>query len=295
MIPLRVDFLGEFGTSRASSMINDYELFAEYSLLSFVLFFPNIIFKNKDVPLKYSHLIIFSLICVVNIILSGTRSTIVLIVTAFILYGIISIIYKKSPTAIIKMSTIAFFLILVILAVGIYIGTDVLFQRFSDSDVYFTSLSDLSEGKGINREEVFLLGINRLNEFSWNLGYGFGTLESNRIAWFGSLFTPYHDYHNIYLSLPILFGWGGALAFLLIIFTILFRLMLALKRIKDIRNPFIANIIIGLIVFWSTFLVHEYKINILRNLHYVMLIFIWLGISNSLANKTDYDAKNYKL
>jgi len=203
------------------------------------------------------------------------------------LYGLISIIYKKSTKALLKLSSIILFFILAISAVGIYIGTDVILKRFTDVEIFSLSLKDISEGRGINREEVFIVGVSRINELSWTLGYGFGTLESNRIAWFGNLYHPFYDFHNIYLSLPIIFGWGGATAFLFIIFTVLFRLMIALKNMKNISDSFMANIIIGLIVFWITFLIHEYKINILRNVHYVMLIFIWLGISNSIANTSE--------
>jgi len=65
-------------------------------------------------------------------------------------------------------------------------------------------------------------------------------------------------------------------------------------KLKNKGDLLVVNIIIGLIVFWITFLIHEFKISILRNLIYVMLIIIWLGISNSITNTSEFEENKNK-
>lgn len=284
LFPLRVDLFGEFQTSRSSSMIDDYELFAEYSLLSFIIFFPQILFRRKNVSLKNYQLIIFCVLCVINIFLSGTRSSVILIVIAFIVFGLISLIFKRGSKAFFKLSSILILIIIIFVFLGSYIGLNIVSDRFADVNIFDLQFRDISEGGGINRGDIFRIALSRLNNQSWQIGYGFGTPESNLLAWFGSSNYIYADYHNMYLTLPILFGWGGAVSFVLIIFTILLKLINTMKNLKFIKNSYISNMLIGLVVCWASFLINEYKINIWRNLHYVMLILIWLGISYSLAS-----------
>jgi hypothetical protein len=109
--------------------------------------------------------------------------------------------------------------------------------------------------------------------------------RSNRWAWFGvdpeKREAGVSDFHSLYMSLPMVYGWIGSFAFLSIIVVIAFRLFrVSLKYRK--RKSFLVVLAVGFSMFWFIFLVDQYKISILRNTNYQMIFWIWLGLSNAV-------------
>ena len=148
------------------------------------------------------------------------------------------------------------------------------------------NVENVISGKSINRGGLAAIALQRMDSESWIIGYGSGTTTSNRWAWFGFDTTKRKariaGFHNLYVSLPMLYGWPGSLAFLSIIILTLFRLLLVTLKYRK-EKSFLLVISFGLTVMWGTFLIHEYKISILRNANYQMLFWIWLGLSASVV------------
>ena len=146
-------------------------------------------------------------------------------------------------------------------------------------------------GEQINRAYAFSFAFVRLAEESWWLGWGWGVRESNALAWFPDDYirSKRVDYHSLYLSLPMIFGWVGTFSFLFIIYyTLKNNLYLIIKNGKQYSYIILVSMCFVLLI--SIFIINEYKINSMRWPQYFLLIWFWLGFGNSIintANKTN--------
>ena len=140
-------------------------------------------------------------------------------------------------------------------------------------------------GEEINRAYAFSFALVRLAEESWWLGWGWGIRESNALAWFPDDFIRLKraDYHSLYLSLPMIFGWVGSLPFLFIIFYTLKNNLSLILRNRKTYN-YLVSISISFVMLIFIFIINEYKINSMRWPQYFLLIWFWLGFGNSILN-----------
>jgi hypothetical protein len=277
-LPVRTnDEFVAYSTNRASSIINDYELFAEFSVLSLIIFL-SYYFSNNDYNINKRFNLIIILLCLLNILLSGTRSAIMISILAVIIIMMKLMLTRKVRH---MLSLLGLIIIVVIfsLFLGNKIGLDVITERFNEIDKI--SSKGIVSGDDLNRNTVYSLGYSRIENGTWWLGYGYGIVESNRNAWFTNPKFEYPDYHSLYLSLPMIFGWLGSFAFILLILSTMVKLIT--EHIKRNLNSSHNSIIFGFGLLLFAFLIHEYKISILREVNYVMLFFIWLGLSNSIV------------
>jgi O-antigen ligase len=163
------------------------------------------------------------------------------------------------------------FLMILILAIIMfiplykYLGFETLFERFDQQKI------NLATGEGTNRIDVYKMGLNTLRNDSYILGNGYAFSEIYKKINNGkSKNLQFIDAHNLYLTLPLYFGWFGTFLFLLLFLNILYLLW----NIKgDLSYPFIS--------LWVIFLINQFKITFIRDPHYETIIFILLGISYS--------------
>lgn len=156
-------------------------------------------------------------------------------------------------------------------------------RRFSEQpDLIKNFIANPLKPKNTTREESFALGQESLGRENWIVGYGYANGGLNRIAWFGDDYskTNKFDFHNTYYSLPQIFGWLGALAYLSL-FIIIIRRMYKIFKNKNV----IVYYKIFAFSFFMLFITHlltEYSITALSSPHYLMMLFILLGLANSL-------------
>jgi len=149
------------------------------------------------------------------------------------------------------------------------------------------SIQSVISGESINRYETFVQALKRLNSQSWFFGSGLGPLESNKIAWWGySEDTPYIDFHNLYYSLPMIYGYIGSFIFLFIILRTIFLSMKS--RIKISKGFYLKSMLIYMPFFWMLFLLDEWKISMLRNNNYHMLVWMFLGLNMAMIKTLKY-------
>jgi hypothetical protein len=166
---------------------------------------------------------------------------------------------------------------------GTVVNYNYIFTRINENpDFSKNFLNDPLRATGTSREDSYRLGLESLERENWFVGYGYANGGINRLAWFGKSNLKYAklDFHNTYLSLPQLFGWAGAGAYIML-FLITLRRMFILVRNKNIEKIYR---VLGL-SFFLLFLVHlltEYTITALTSPHYLFMVFILLGLSNSL-------------
>jgi len=136
--------------------------------------------------------------------------------------------------------------------------------------------------KNTTREESFRMGQESLQRENWFIGYGYANAGQNKAAWFGEdrMQIVKKDFHNTYYSLPQLFGWLGALAYIFLFFVTIRRMYRVFTNNKVLQEYRIFSL-----SFFMLFVIHlmtEYTITALSSPHYLMMLFILLGLANSL-------------
>jgi len=270
---------------RGGSTLKHTELFAEYAMLTIVLLIPLMTsgFTQCQLRIKGYMVGLTLLFSLGNILLSGTRAPFILAALSAILYLIIFTVF---PLAIVDtrigymfyvVATIIFIFIF-----GRFLGLNVLKQRMGEGVLGKVTVEAMLSGKNINRGRLFTFALKRLQKVPWYIGYGCGVPDSNRFAWFGKKMPSIAGFHSLYFSLPMIYGWFGSVAFLLIIIVTFNRLAYVVCKYRWSEN-YLVTLSLGFTFFWVFFLVDQYKISILRMPNYHMLFWIWLGLSNAIV------------
>lgn len=151
------------------------------------------------------------------------------------------------------------------------------------AEVETAQVGGLISGEDINRGSVWRYAWNVVTEGSWLIGYGHGNMISNYLAWGGKLqpggmVVGGGHLHNLYLALPPLYGWVGAIAYVLLFLLVAARLAGIVWKYRPDRLPVVACL--GFFMSLSLFLLDEVKSgNAVQSINYAMLAWIWLGLS----------------
>ncbi|GAB6282658.1 MAG: hypothetical protein STSR0008_14040 [Ignavibacterium sp.] len=274
-----------YEVDRVEGTFNHYELFGEYAMLLIIFSIPFLVSTITKAQIRITNFVIFIIIILsmFNILMTGTRAPFILIILGVILYFVFFNITKFSRAASLKKlvlySTVTFSIIFLL---GNFLGLKLLSSRLDNVLTENITIEGIVSGNDINRAAVFSMAINRIDTKSWYLGYGWGTPEANAYAWFGKSSIPNlgDDFHSLYLSLPMIYGWIGSIAFILLVFYIIFKLFIEIKKNKEIGNYIL---IFGVSLFFLLifFLIDQFKISMLRIPNYQMLFWIWLGLANA--------------
>lgn len=276
-------------SGRPRGTIGHFELFSEYALLMICLLIPMLSSTLTRSKLRFSYMAISIMIfcCISIMIITTMRGALILSVLVTVFY------YFVFPLRVVfavdkVMQQIKLIVLVATLLpiVSVYIGIKELERDFSHLETKNVSMEGVVTGKSINRGGLADLALRRMEGESWIFGFGSGTINSNQWAWFGfdtsKKKSNLADFHNLYVSLPMIYGWIGSVAFVgIILSTFILMLKTTIKYRKE--KSFLMVLSFGFTVLWGAFIVHEYKISILRNANYQMLFWIWLGLSSSLV------------
>lgn len=269
---------------RGGSTFNHYELFGEYAMLSVILLIPFIVssYTKRELRLQGYLINYIAIISIFNMVISGTRSSIILVGIGTIGYIIFFIVFRleifdrRKSFVLYAVVTIAF-----VFVVGNLFGLGNLSERMDKMLSRDLTLEGVLSGQDINRAPIFFTAMNRIQEEPWYIGYGWSVPDGNAYAWFGKKnWSWVGDLHSLYLSLPMLYGWFGSAAFLLLIIVALVQLIYAVIKWRQRKN-YLITLSVGFVFFWIFFLADQFKISILRNPNYHMIFWIWLGLSNA--------------
>ena len=197
-----------------SGTFGNFELFGEYGVLMVSLLIPLLSssLTQKDLHFGIYPIITMIIVCLTFPILASSRAATILSVLVSIFYYIVLPVRIFSPIdrfsrQILIISAFAFLLPLV----GAYIGLTQLEQDFSLLSGEKITTSNVISGKSINRGELISAVLQRIHSDCWWIGNGYGVPRSNRWAWFGrdpeKREVTVADFHSLYLSLPVLYGW----------------------------------------------------------------------------------------
>ncbi|MCD6321394.1 MAG: O-antigen ligase family protein [Clostridiales bacterium] len=278
-----------YGTTNAKGTFRNSELFGEYAVLLFTLLMPLISSFTTQCELKVSakKITLMIICCLICILLTSTRAAAILAVFVVLVYYVIFLL--RPLVSLDRRSRQLWLMVVIVLSLGLvgaYVGEGSLKSDFSELGGEKFTVENVVSGKAINRGPLTMFALKRIRKNSWIIGNGFGTPRGNLWAWIGKdpekLEKKIAGFHNLYLSLPMLYGWLGMLCFLLLIFYTDFRLIFVVLKYRR-KNSFLVVLALGLALFWLIFLVDEYKISILRNPNYHMIFWIWLGLSNAVV------------
>lgn len=285
------NFSSGLSTYRAGSTFQHYELFGEYAMMMMALFIPLIVSRMTQsfLKIKPQYLLAIMIFSLLNVLLSGTRSAFLLVVFTGMFYLGFFLFFKPAIVDARQKYLRYILLSLVLLSlVGSYVGLDSTLNRFEEiTGGGIITAEKITSGEAINRGPLFVMGMQRINSDNWFVGYGSGVPISNYVALFNGRKSVYSDFHNLYLSLPILYGWIGAFAYVGIVLVLLFRLIKTVFVYKNVRH-YLMPVIIGLIFFWVLLLVDQFKISLLRMMNYQMLIWLYLGFTAAVLRTFYY-------
>ncbi|MEI6269351.1 MAG: hypothetical protein WCP01_10760 [Methylococcaceae bacterium] len=275
--------------NRPIGTIQNFELFAEYALLMVCISMPFLSSKTtkEEVGFNYIYLSLMIFICISIMIITSMRGATVLVVLVTVFYYIIfPLRIIAAINAVGQQSKIIILVALLLPAVSVYIGMKELSADFKNVNTKIMNIENIVSGKSINRGGLSDMAAQRISNESWIFGYGFSVPESNRWAWWGFDTTkrnaPATDYHSLYLELPMIYGWLGSFSFISLILVTMHRLVMVTIKYRN-KQSYLIILSLGLFVMWGMFLIHEYKIGMLRNSNYQMLFWIWLGLSSSVV------------
>jgi hypothetical protein len=288
-----IDMAGE--SSPTMGTLGHYELFGEYGVLLSCLLVPLLSssLTQRELHFGINRIVLTLLICLSFGVLTSSRAAVILSALMMVTYYLIFIMRIFASIDRLGRQFRIFVVVALLLPVaGAYIGLGQIEKDFSTLANKEISASSIVSGESINRKGLIDAGFQRIENESWWVGFGHGIPNSNRWAWFGvdteRQIVRVADFHSLYLSLPMLYGWIGSLAFLGIIALTTFRLFGISLKYRSRKSVLVA-LAVGFSLFFLIFLVDQYKISILRNLNYTMLFWIWLGLAGSVVKTIRYE------
>jgi hypothetical protein len=266
---------GSFGNS---------ELFGEYFCIVFIISLVIISHLKELASLRLNKgFIVFIMLgSLASIMMSGSRAALLLALAAAGYLTISTFVLSPSVRSFKRIFVVLLALItsgMLIWQAGNLISLDEMISDLAELNLAGINSESVASGKGINRS--FTGAYQLLDKDSWLVGKGYNLPENNT----KSLGLPKgaSDYHSLYLCIPFFYGWGGAIALVLIILTTGLRIFITYFNNKRVSNALVP-MALGFSVIWGVFLVDQYKISITRNPSYFLMIWILLGWTNALAN-----------
>ncbi|MBB1286126.1 O-antigen ligase family protein [Flavisolibacter sp. BT320] len=272
----------ELNLVRSGSTFLNYEAYGEYSLSLIALLLPGILTgrtKKMSISLFLVSLSII-IMCLFAIVLSGTRSSLLLLPLVFLFIAF----------CLGRRMKVSYLISFFGLAIGAFIvnskyefvDVSIFMERSANMDFAHMSIKDLLSGSEMNRGDIFEYGFKKINDSKGLIGAGYYTKEENYVvAHFDRLNYLPTDYHNLYLSSVVLWGAFGAIALLLFFFISVYQGLKVYFRKRHL-NDFSIDLLLGFNTFFVFFLLNEYKIQFIRTSNYFVLIFLFLILYRSL-------------
>lgn len=296
LLPQRGIILFNIRQTPAGSFGNS-ELFAEYFCTIFVI---SLIFLINSKELSHLRIkskfpILMLFFALGSLIMSSARSSI-LIAGASMVFLVADAIFIHSHWNMRR--TVLLFCIIILIfvfvfAFGSYFNLDKVINDFDRLDPSEMSIDSIASGKSINRDSVYDLAYKRLNEKSWWIGYGYSIPANNRDS-LGITGLMFGDYHSLYLSLPIFYGWLGAAAYILMVFYTGLRAFRCYSRNRK-HHHYMAPIVFAFAFVWGIFLFDQYVVSVTRNASYFLLTWFLLGWTHAVVNSINHENHNHKV
>ena len=272
------------GIVRSVSTLNNFEAFAEFSMSLITLLLPGILSGTalkKSKSFYYLSLVTIVL-CALSIVLSGTRSSILLLPFSFL-----TICLFLGRRLKIRLIIFMAFTMAVLFAANSQfklIDLDVFSERSEGLEVDQITLSSMLNGESMNRGGLFPYAFEQVKK-TGIVGRGyFVTGNEYRAVHFkkGEMDDGIADYHNLYMSSYVMFGAIGCIAMMFIFFYSLARGWRTFWQLRR-KDHFLLDLLLGFNVLFFYFLINQFKIQFIRDINYFTIIMLLLSLYISLT------------
>ncbi|WP_179222995.1 O-antigen ligase family protein [Pontibacter ummariensis] len=287
LIPKFTDVEFEFNVFRSSGTFLNFEAYAEYSLSMIALLLPGVFSGSfKKVSLKfYLVCVTIIVISISGIFLSVTRSSFLLLplVLVFILYKVRKRVKVK---AVVPFITAVIFFFVVNSYVQIF-DISAFAERSSKMNLSSLSITDIASGSEMNRGSIFAYAFKRIEQNGGYIGEGyFTTVDDYKSVHFHRAIGPFADYHNLYLSSIVIWGYLGAF-FLVSLFVLpLYKGFVSFSKTSK-NKSYDVDLLLGFNVLFVFFLINQYKIQFVRESNYLMVVMIFLVLYCSIIKNIE--------
>lgn len=273
----------ELDIKRSTGTLLNYEAYAEYSISIIAICLPGILSGSFMKFNKLFHYVCCTtlFIAIWSIVLSGTRSSIFLLPLVILLTLFLLKKRTKVKNVLVGLSLVGTFLMLNLTLN--FVDFTVFSKRSENIDIESTSLSKILNGEDMNRGDIFAFAINKIEHEAGLIGKGYYTNKNE--------YTKVHfdkvdnsgipDFHNLYFSAIIIWGYLGTIALLAIFFSIILDGFSSYKNLAN-HNLFLNDLLIGFIILFCCFMINEFKIQFIRDANYFVMVLILLSSFNSL-------------
>jgi hypothetical protein len=268
-----------FGTFQSASSNG------QYSMIIFAFLMPLLCASasRSRLRLKPIFFVLVAILCMSNVVLSNMRAAAVESFMLLIIYSaMFTVMYRRSFKNSKYLNVFTITLVFFMMSFGVLVGTDNMIRDFEEVEI--ESIGDVVSGRAINRGS-WTDRFDRMLSESWWIGYAHGVSESNQIAAgaqklaSGRLVGGGH-LHNLYMALPILYGWFGGVAYLGLFIVTVTRLLSAVKKFSFDR--LLVVVCLSFLMSLVFFLLDEFKSgNAVQYINYPMIVWIWLGFALS--------------
>jgi O-antigen ligase len=273
-----------YATSNAFGTFGSASSNGQYAMMLLALILPPLAASasRTALNLKPLHFVPIAVMSGLTLILANMRAAALESVLIVFIYTVMFSLMHRRAFRNAKYVNMASTAVIVVLAtVGVWFNLDNIAKDFEAVQV--EDASSIESGKALNRLGPWQYGLQRLQTESWWIGYGHGVDQSNQIAWGGrqmgarGAVAGGGHLHNLYLALPMMFGWIGAVAYVLLFLVVVFRLIGAVRR-YGLGNIKVVSCL-GFLMSLGFFLLDEIKSgNAVQTVNYAMVMWIWLGL-----------------
>ncbi|MFA6085491.1 MAG: O-antigen ligase family protein [Mucilaginibacter sp.] len=272
----------ELGVFRSSGTLLNFEAYGEYSLSIIALLLPGILSGSIRKLGKGVHFaaILTILISLIAIALSGTRSSILLLPLIIVL---ITLNYWKKIKLYYIIAPIVSLLIFLAINPPSFLNANI-FKRKASFKIEDVSLEKILNGQETNRAVVYEYGFYKISKKSTLIGEGYyPTRNEYHAVHFDNTKFTYPDYHNLYLSLMVIWGPVGMALLLITIFYSIIKGIWVYKQSKA-KFSIVTDLLFGFNLFFFFLMLNQYKIQFVRNVNYFFIILIFLALYYSIIN-----------
>ncbi|MDH4023726.1 MAG: O-antigen ligase family protein, partial [Gammaproteobacteria bacterium] len=273
-----------YATSNAFGTFGSASSNGQYAMMLLALILPLLAASASQKALNLSplHFVPIAVMSGLTLILANMRAAALESAAIVVIYTVMFSLMHRRAFRNAKYVNMASTAVIVVLAtVGVWFNLENIARDFEAVQV--EDASSIESGKALNRFGPWQYGWERLQRESWWIGYGHGNDQSNQIAWGGRQMSTSGavagggHLHNLYLALPMMYGWVGALAYVLLFLVVVFRLLGSVRR-YGLNNIKVVTCL-GFLVSLAFFLLDEIKSgNAVQTVNYAMVAWIWLGL-----------------
>ncbi|WP_169739268.1 O-antigen ligase family protein [Dyadobacter crusticola] len=273
----------EMGILRSTGVLNNFEFYAEYSISLIALVLPAVLSGSSKAYGQKFYYFCFAIIFigVLSIIFSGTRSSVLLLPAVTLLTSVL--LNKRLKIKVLLYGAVLASAFAIVNASAGWIDFDVFSKRSENVDLKNLTLEKILSGEEINRGGIFAYGIKKAGESHLLFGEGYFTNRSQYIKVHfdktGDDIIP--DYHNLYMSVIVIWGYLGGIIFLSLFIISLVRGYQLYFRVRQ-YNLFAIDILLGFNLLFTFLLINQFKIQFIRDANYFLLTLLFLVIYNAV-------------